>query len=243
MVVKSSLAAADHFGVSSVPVSTNLRETRFRAASWGSLSHGCALAGVGLIFEKEYREILVGSTHTIPDFQPWGSHVLTDPLCSSSVTSIVHDGAACNRVEKAALISTSDIALTHLRVCWKQQAAGNCGECGKCLRTMATLNLLGKLKHSERFAHIEFSLHDIENIFLRDKNVLSFFREILEETVARADLTTAAALENLLKQSRRLRTYLHFASLTKTMPFLWCHHKTIEPYILKTQLASPDLKE
>ena len=144
-------SASEKCGMSLIDVSTNIRETRWKQTDWGHLSHNCALAGVALALEKRCKRALIASSYGYGDLHPWGSHPLTDPLLSSSLTQIVHDGAAYNRVQKTEYVTNNETALGSLRVCWQDRSDKNCCKCSKCYRTMITLSLIGMLEKCTSF--------------------------------------------------------------------------------------------
>ncbi len=94
------------------------------AASFHGLSRVCS---AGLIGSSEPYDRLN---------LPWGAGPITDHLLSSQRLSVIHDGAAFNRTEKALGISDWEHGLQNLRVCWEgQDKSRNCGRCEKCVRT------------------------------------------------------------------------------------------------------------
>jgi hypothetical protein len=141
---------AAQLGLRFYDVGTNLRATRLGEAPWGPLAHGCALAAVALVLQSLHRAVLVAATGGYRDLHPWGSHPLTDPLLSTSATTIVHDGAGFTRVGKLRHVVAS-AALPGLRVCWESKSDLNCGNCMKCLQTMIALELLGALGRADSF--------------------------------------------------------------------------------------------
>jgi hypothetical protein len=116
--------------------------------------HGAALAAVGHQLCRVAGTVMVPASYTYegsPSFA-WGSHPLLDPLWSGDRVRFVHDGAEVTRLEKTEIVAKSDVALTHLRVCWENRdGAYNCGRCEKCLRTMVGLRLCGALERCATF--------------------------------------------------------------------------------------------
>src|SRR5690606_12755983 len=98
-------------------ITTNIRETQWKYANWGEVSHGSGLASVAYVFEKRFRRVLIGSSYGYNNLHPWGSHPMTDPLLSSSNIKIVHDGGDYSRVMKTEFIAKSNVAREFLRVC------------------------------------------------------------------------------------------------------------------------------
>jgi hypothetical protein len=128
-----------------IEIYTNVRAFSSSRLGW-HMYHGSALAAVGLMLAPLFSKVYVSATHTYSDLLPWGSHPLVDPLWSSEQVRFVHDGCEATRVEKVAAISKSDIAMSTLRVCWRNPAGEyNCGRCDKCLRTMVNLHLAAAL--------------------------------------------------------------------------------------------------
>ena len=148
-VAPSIRAAARELGKPLVEIAVNVQTLTDPFLHW-NYCHGAAMAGVALLVSPLFRKVYVSATHTYPHLRPWGSHPLLDPLWSTEAVEIVHDGCEATRVDKAALISTNDVALKYLRVCYqnrKDELRGvyNCGKCEKCLRTKINLHLVGAL--------------------------------------------------------------------------------------------------
>lgn len=160
-------AVAENLGKSFIDVHTNLKINRWgNALDWGRLSHGSALATVGLLFERKFKNILIASTGGYEDLKPWGSHVLTDHLFSTSSMNIAHDGAEFNRYQKAEFIASSDVAMSNLHVCYRLGLDHNCSDCDKCVRSMLMFELMGKLDSAKTFETSKFNLKKIERFFL-----------------------------------------------------------------------------
>ncbi|MFK7830490.1 MAG: hypothetical protein AB8B57_12000 [Congregibacter sp.] len=235
-VAASATAVAQSINARSVSVETNLRSGSFGLADWGRMSHGCALAGIGLLFQSQIDELFIGSTRTFPNLRRWGSHPVTDPLCSTSAMKVTHFGSTVSRAEKTRILCLLPPALEHLRVCWEQGAAGNCGECVKCIRTMATLHVLGQLKNCITFKNAEFSPQKIKSLHIANPGEIAFFEEIRDLAILRGDRQTRAAIEHALKTSekknRRLKVRASILNpLARWMgdkPFFWRISAAIE---------------
>jgi hypothetical protein len=81
----------------------------------------------------------------------------------------MHDGCEANRVDKSAKIAESTIALSNLRVCWKNPDGDyNCGQCEKCQRTMINLLAVGALENCNAFDS-GLDLHKIAQLPLHRK--------------------------------------------------------------------------
>ena len=128
--LRASLSqAAEALGLELVDVATNLRAVRFREAEWGRLSHGSALASVGLAAERGFQSLCIAATHYDGPVKPWGSQPETDPLLSTGITRIFHVGLLIPRREKTEYISSSEVAMRHLHVCYRLGSADNCCDC------------------------------------------------------------------------------------------------------------------
>lgn len=205
-----------------IRVVTNLRDTRWRKAQWEGLAFGPALACVGLLFEKHFHTVLVPSSCDYSTLYPWGSHPLSDPLFSTSLTRIIHEGIAYGRFEKTKYIAQSDLALRHLHVCFRGhdqngQDDSNCCRCEKCYRTMITLDLLGVLDRCELFDRSKFLRSKIAKIFCGTEIDARFFIELQAEAVKRGRQDIAGQIGKALRRSRRINW---LQSLSR-LPLIW----------------------
>ncbi len=140
---------ATDLGKTLIEVETNLRSVTRSMVGWTEY-HGAALASVALLFQHRFRKVLVPASYTYAEAPPRGSHPLLDPLWSTELTEIEHDGAEASRLEKTVHISQHELAMRWLRVCLvNPDGAYNCGRCEKCLRTMITLRVAGALERCE----------------------------------------------------------------------------------------------
>ncbi len=216
---------AFEFGYNFVDFITNIRETRWKVAEWGYLSHGCALASIALTLEKRYENVLIPASYSSPNFFPWGSHPVTDPLFSTSNTKFIHDGHKFNRIEKTKFVAGNEIALNSMRVCWQSFSDYNCSSCSKCYRTMITLDLLGKLKDCRAFTLNQLNATRIKKIFITDEHDICFFQEIKAFALKIKRLDIVYAIEESLKNSQNLNKRLAFAKrLSKWLAkkrFVW----------------------
>jgi hypothetical protein len=167
------------------------------------LSHGCGLGAVGHALAGTIGALLIPSGSGYWDLRPWGSHVLTDPLMSSSRVRFVHDGGVTLRLDKFETIARSPLALEELRVCWRGQSDVNCGRCSKCLRAMTCLELLGALGEARTFEEDELSLELVARVYCSEPR---HHRELAEQvrrarSAGREDI--ARALSRALRGSRR----------------------------------------
>ncbi|WP_334064107.1 hypothetical protein [Alteromonas genovensis] len=228
-----SVSAA--YGVKNHSVKTNIKQTRFSRALWGGLSHGAALAGIGHLFSNDYSELLIGSSHALPDLQRWGSHALTDPLFSSMGMTIVHDGANASRVEKTSLVAQSTYSLQKLRVCWKHGAANNCSSCPKCLRTMTTLKLLGKEKEASSFDFSNFSPKLLTTLHLQDASDVSFIDEILDLAAEYKNKEILEGLQTAKNKSKVYSTLVNVLGKLQALPFVWRYREKLIKSVLSSR--------
>ena len=179
-VVYENGKAASELGKELIVVETNLREWSERHVGWEQY-HGAALACIAHAMSGTVGRVYIPSSHYMDFRIKWGSHPFIDPLWSSDILQIVHDGAIYKRVEKISALAQDRRALRWLRVCWENPGdAYNCGRCGKCTRVMIVLHALGALGEcptfpneldSERVAGLQVSNEDTLNI---SKQILSF---------------------------------------------------------------------
>jgi hypothetical protein len=156
---------ARELGKSLIEVETNLRSFSDALVGWEKY-HGAAMASVALLFQHRFRKVLIASSHTYSRMQQWGSHMLLDPLWSTELTEIEHDGSAARRVDKAAYISEYELPMEWLRVCFENPgSAYNCGRCGKCLVPRVTLRAVGALERRKTLPS-EWDLEEVADMDL-----------------------------------------------------------------------------
>lgn len=199
--------------VSLVEIETNVRPfmLRWLAGSWGKLAYGSALASVGLALSSHFRKIYIPAGHTYAHLHPRGTHPLLDPLWSTEAVEFVFDGAEATRVEKAALVAQSDIAMQTLRVCLQNPGgAYNCGRCEKCLRTMINLRAVGALERCKTF-DIKLDVRLVNSLLVNpdDIGVLAYIEENLEGLEARGiEPDLQRVLRRLLKRRNKLENLI-----------------------------------
>ena len=195
---------ADASGKELITAATNLSETRWHRAPWGTLVHASALVSIALMLERRWTRVLISSTYGYAHLHPWGSHPLTDPLLSTSQTVVVHDGAESNRVDKTRVATQSPLAMRSLRVCYRSKSDKNCGACEKCYRTMTTLWLLGVLEQCSTFVADSFDPGQIDRIFCRNSGSVAYMQEVRELALTTGRGDVASAIDRGLARSRRL---------------------------------------
>jgi hypothetical protein len=208
-------SVAESLGKTLVEVSTNLRTTRFNEANWSDTGPAAALSGTALVLEKRYKEVLIASTEDYANLMPLGSHPMTDPLFSSELCRIVHDGAAFNRAQKTEFIAPWEEARQALHVCWLHGDDLNCGACQKCHRTMATLEILGQLDRFATFGQRSLSPDELKRSLFLDASGPDFMPSIRELAVREGRLDFVRAVDYTAKRSqsvrRRLRMLEHLS--------------------------------
>ncbi len=213
--------AADALGKELVDVATNLREVRFREVDWGRLSHGGALASVGLALERGFDSLCIAGTHSDGPLRPWGSHPETDPLLSTSITKIFHVGVGIPRSEKTEYVSRSDVAMRSLHVCYRINSADNCCDCRKCLLAILTLEVLGALDRCPALRRRTLDLDRVRKIYLRSPAYRRLYRdiEIRARAAGRRDIAEAIAM--CLRRSRRMKPLLVTLRWLETKRGIW----------------------
>jgi hypothetical protein len=207
--------ATSGLGTQFVEVATNLHQTNWwRRADWGRVAHGSALASFGHALSGRYARLLIPSTHRYDDPIRWGSHPLTDPLLSSNLTRIIHDGAGFSRVEKTEALLKSEAALKSLQVCWETNSYRNCEECRKCYRTMTTLFLLGALDRCPRFSARSIDRRKLAKTLPEDESDCAFLREVRDLAVRTGHSDISRAIDRSLKRAQRVELGL---KLTKRL--------------------------
>lgn len=126
---------------------TNLRTLPIK---W-EVFFGSAVASALLFFQSAHTFALLPSAHSFAHLHlENGSNQVTDPLLSTSLMQIVHDGSSFGRIDKLHHLSNWPVAMRHLRVCWEGRTSENCCRCEKCIRTMLMLSVAG-VEHAPAF--------------------------------------------------------------------------------------------
>ena len=204
--LRTSLSeAAGNLGVELVDAATNLRAVRFREADWSRLSHGSALASVGLASERGFQSLCIAATHYDGPVKPWGSQPETDPLLSTGVTRVFHVGLLVPRREKTEYISRSDVAMRHLHVCYRFGSSDNCCDCFKCLLAMLTLEVVGALDRCPPLRRRPLDLRRVRKLVVLSRPYLRLYRDLEVRALAAGRQDVAAAIAACLRRSRRLK--------------------------------------
>jgi hypothetical protein len=199
--VRGNIAAvADALGKSTVTMATNLRESGWQATNWGLMGQAPALAAFALVLESRYRRVLLPSSLSYGSIRVWGTHPLVDPLLSTTRLDIRDDGAHDNRRAKIALVSGSELAMQHLRVCWMDQSDRNCGKCEKCLRTLTAFELLGKRDRCVTFPADAWSLDALASLRYRNDLDRRYMTRLSEHARAQGREDIAKAIDHAVSR-------------------------------------------
>lgn len=182
-----------------VQIDSDVRTLLDPYGDWGTHTHGAALAAVAAFTSGTVSTMFFASTRTYGELAPWGSHPVLDHLWSGDSLEIVHDGAESSRLEKIVAISHDEVALQHLRVCWRTREELNCSVCEKCVRTMTSLEILGRLDDSVPFRG-PLDLAAVSAVELHDAGKLSFSRSNAAAARAAGREDIAAAVETSISR-------------------------------------------
>jgi hypothetical protein len=203
-------------------IRTNLREQipEYRG-QWGPLTCGVGMAFIGLLFEKYFGKIYLGSGTALPDLVPYGSHVVTDPRFSTATLDFVNDGAHCSRVEKTALLARLPDLKGAFHVC-QASILHNCSRCEKCLRTMVTLDMLGqKDRFAREFDWSDYSQADAERVFPGVELWQKEWEPIMQMARNKQLTGLLASLALAKKRTRHIDAALHCLHIAGRIPGLW----------------------
>jgi hypothetical protein len=214
--------AAQDLGLELIDVAINVREVRFMQTDWARLSHGSALASIGLALEKRFRAVYIATSYTggLPP-ESWGSHPETDPLCSTSRTRIIHDSAGVSRMVKTEYVARSEAAMRSLHVCARGRSSENCCECRKCFLVMLTLELIGALSRCSVFSRRAIDLERVKRTYLNVSSTQYLFREIESRARTQGRLDIADAVHRALRRTDRINRLLLFPTWLSTKRGLW----------------------
>jgi hypothetical protein len=191
-------------GKTLVTLTTNFRDTgvSLRPKAWGPIVHGSAVAASGLLLGRRWRELLVASSIAYDELDPWGSTVVTDPLCSTSATRVWHHGAGCHRLRKIDFLSLFDVALHHLHVCWQDFSDRNCGTCEKCFRTLLALDMAGVRERARTFPAGTFSVDRLRDVWKDHKLLRPMYREMRDRGLTLGRTDVVAVIDECLARPR-----------------------------------------
>ncbi len=234
---RSLKATAQRLGKNSIDVLTNIRATAWKRAAWGWLAYGSGLATVAHLFEKRLANVLIASSGGYRGLYFRGSHVLTDPLLSSSQLQIVHDGAEATRIEKTQFIMNSPVVRESLHVCYKLGNDKNCSRCSKCYRTMLTLDIMGVLHEFKTFDLRFYRTTWSHNIVIKEEYDRIYMDEIKDlarahgrrdiVSIINASIRRSLVFNPLITLSRKLK------NRSWTRPFAWPLDKWLIAHLIQ----------
>ena len=186
-------AVAAAYRVDLVLVETDLRSYLDPCVSW-EVSHGAALAAVAHLLGPEVGRVLVSSSFSTGQPMLWGSHPELDPLWSTPDLAVENVGSDTSRLDKLRALATNDVAMRHLRVCWRNpEQAYNCGRCSKCVRTRLALDALGVGSRCSAFEG-RLSARDLRQLDRRSRVEAYFLTEVADEYDRTGATSTPARL-------------------------------------------------
>lgn len=150
--------AAGDMGLDLVEVATNLRDFSTPYAHWLEDFHGAALASVGHALGGTFGHALIAAAILRERPGPHGLHPVIVPMLGSDRIDFEVPDEGVPRLDKITHISTHDVALRHLRVCWETPGAYNCGTCSKCIGTKVGFLLAGLPGSSDRLSTFDSSI-------------------------------------------------------------------------------------
>ena len=194
--------AAAGLGLPLVEVETDVKTVARRYVRWGDQYHGALLASIAHVLSNRFQRVLVPASAPAIRLHAWGSHPELDPLWSSDLMELRHDGAV-TRAEKIAVVKDSQVALDNLRVCFQKRTGKvNCGECEKCLRTMVGLHIVGALERCPTLPD-EVPLEKLARMPVGESYLLERAGENAAAAEAAGDTELAAALRRMIADGPR----------------------------------------
>lgn len=224
-------AAARDLGLGFLDVRSNLRMTRFQEAKWGHVSHGCALASVGLALERRFQALYIAPSYHERDLRPWGTHPETDPLLSTRTTRVIHDTLGPRRIEKLERVRRSDVAMRNLHICWVSGTSENCCDCRKCLWTMLMLEVAGETRWTAFPRPLD--LERVRRIYLKSPFYFEMFGEVmvLARKAGRTDI--ARAIAACRRRSRWMKPLLKLLDSFRTRRGLRRVSRILRPIVME----------
>ncbi|MBI4870557.1 MAG: hypothetical protein HY814_03215 [Candidatus Riflebacteria bacterium] len=231
---------ASELGKRLLEVRTNVRSFLDAQVDWGRLSHGPALAAVGLLLAPACPRLFIASSYALAQVGPWGSHPELDPLWSTDRTEFVHDGTEATRWQKTERIATWRLALESLRVCHQGRPGEyNCGRCESCLVLTIALKSLGVLGQC-RTLPCEPDLRRVRRLFFPSSGRHFYAGELVGQMTAQGMLPEVrACLARALFRPRweqsLLDSWAAFLRLVKRVatcsPWLWGQFQRLKWYV------------
>lgn len=228
--------SAAGLGKRHIVLRTNLRSAEavmpFKDA-WRYLSHGAGLAFAGLILERAYKGVIIGSSYTFGKLFPWGSHPMLDPLFSTSSLVFLHDGASFTRVDKTRVVAQFPPARPALHVCFAQ-GTDNCSTCDKCYRTMITIDALGyRDQLQEAFNWSEYRVDAAKKLFIRSRGDRIFAAQMTSIARENGRDDIVSALDFAAIRSRVLLPFVKFSEVLMSLPLAWRAGISLKAFLMR----------
>lgn len=237
-VFGTTAAVAEALGMEPVTLNTNLRASSWDdRVPWADLGFGAALAACAHLLGGRSRRALIPAGSGYYRMGPHGCHPLTTPLMSSDCLELVHDGAAATRVEKTRRVARSELARSHLRVCWRSGTDRNCSRCEKCYRTMLTLDLLGELDRFGTFERDRFRVDRVRHILARKESDAIFLEQIADLARERGARAAEERVRQALARSRGKRLLLRIADRLDDMRGLWRLGRRLRRWVMDRSIV------
>jgi hypothetical protein len=166
----------DSLGIQLIALVTNLKKIGINFDD----AHSAILASCMMLLQGSYTTGLLANSYPYANLHfPWGSNPISDHLLSSASFEVVHDGAACTRLNKVKLLAQWPEAVRYLRVCLVgDHRDENCCRCEKCIRTILEFRVLG-LGLPACFEH-DVSNSQIARMDFANLGRIYYYRAILE---------------------------------------------------------------
>jgi hypothetical protein len=195
-------ALAGKLGLPLLVAETDLRAVLDRGTHYHD-THGAALAGLAIALGGGLGRHVIPGTDSARSLGPMGSSPALDGHLATEWVEVEHDGGGVARVDKVAAIAAQrpDL-LPHLKVCFAEDRADNCGRCGKCVLTMCALAAAGALEQATAFPALDLArVREQRPSPLRARHEWAETLLALGTTGAQGELR--AAMEHALRRAAR----------------------------------------
>jgi len=211
-------------GVPLSTVTTNLIDLYRSVVFWSDTHHGAGCASVGHLLAPGITDLHIGSTYDALTLHPWGSHLATDPYCTSSGLRVWHDSAHLSRVDKVAFLAKHVDWLDKSVVCFYPEraiklGALNCGSCEKCVRTRLELFAIGRAEVGS-FATSTLTARDIKLVNISSEFGATTLRELIPMLEANGHEEIAGAVRVRMRRWARQRVYRKFRGIPGMKKFV-----------------------
>jgi len=199
-------AVAAETGKTFIPLTTNFRSTgvSLRPNAWGPIIHGPAVAASGLLLGRRWGTLILSASFGYDELNPWGSHIVTDPLLSTSATRVWHYGAnaSSDRLRKTEFLARFDVAMNNLHVCWQDFSDRNCGTCEKCFRTLLALDLVGARDRAGSFPAGTFSPGRLREVWSEKELFIRVYQKLRDHAYQAGRSDVVDVIDECLSRPR-----------------------------------------